>query len=163
MSSPFGGGKNSGSSMPSSSQGLSPESYDTAGGLTNLAAEETGYAQTPLAGGQGQYEAGLTGQMTPAQQASVAQTLQQMNLGTAGNYANLNLGGSTMAQQDMGANQLSSLAQQQQFDTTDEQLGLQAMGLGSSMLGGAGGLLGQAGGIYGQGTSNNLAGRLGSS
>ena len=92
-----------------------------------------------------QFLAGATGQLTPSQQAAVNQTLGQMNLGTAGTYANLGLGGSTMQQQDINANDLASLAQQQAFEAQSEQLGLSGLQQALGYETGGAGALNQAG------------------
>jgi hypothetical protein len=115
--------------------------------LTGLANQEQGFAQTPLTGGQSQYQAGLAGTLTPAQQALTNFTLGQNVLGTNNQYGNLGLGGSTMQSQDQAANRLASLAQQEQIDFQNQQMGLAAMGLGSQMLGESGQLTNAAGGL----------------
>lgn len=124
----------------------------TGGGVSQDISGLQGIAGTELGQGQGiygpaynQFLAGATGQLTPSQQAAVTQTLNQMNLGTAGRYGNLGLGGSTMEQQDLGANQLSSLAQQQAFETQSETLGLDALKAALGFETGAGTALGYAG------------------
>ena len=116
-----------------------------------------------------QFQAGAAGQITPAQQAAVNQTLQQQNLQTAGTYGNLGLGGSTMQTQDTNANAAKSLAQTQGFSTLDESLGLsglqQSLGYQNAGLGalsGALGAFGTAGQILGGatqalGSAGNLA------
>ena len=117
----------------------------------------------------GQYQAGASGQLTPAQQAAVAQTKQQMDLQTAGNYGNLGLGGSTMEGQDINANAQKSLAQTQGFAAQDEQLGLsglaQALGFenaGVGALGTAGGILsGATGALSGAGSAAGSLGNIG--
>lgn len=114
-------------------------------GLQNLGGTLPGEAGQIFGPAYNQFQAGASGQLTPSQQAAVTQTLNQMNLGTAGTYGNLGLGGSTMQQQDVNANQLASLAQQQAFEAQSETLGLQGLqealgyyGGGISALGGAG-------------------------
>lgn len=109
-----------------------------------------------------QFVTGAAGQITPAQQAAVNQTLQQQNLQTAGTYGNLGLGGSTMQTQDTNANAAKSLAQTQGFSTLDESLGLQGLqeagnyyGLGLNALTGAGQILGGATGALN--SAGNLA------
>lgn len=119
--------------------------------LGNLADTETGYGGAFSEGGYDQYLAGLTGQMTPAQQALVSENLNQMNLGTAGTYANLGLGDSTMATQDQNYNSLTSLAQQVAIDQMNEQMGLTAAGVGQGYFGQAVQALGGAGTEYNQG------------
>lgn len=126
-----------------------------------------------------QFQAGAAGQITPAQQAAVNQTLQQQDLATAGTYGKLGLGGSTMETQDVNANAAKSLAQTQGFSTLDETLGLSALqqgalpfeNLGLSALTGAGnilsgatGALTQAGSLAAgeQATQLGLLGSLGS-
>ena len=153
MGSALGGGKggSSGSSSGSTDQ--------IAGELQNLAGLETGTGMNIMGPGYQQYAAGATGQLTPAQQALVTQALGNMNLGTQANYANLGLGGSTMEQQDLNANRLSSLAQQAGLETQSEQLGLQALGEGLSFLNAGSGNLGGAGSIYNQ-DQTNKAGAL---
>lgn len=93
-----------------------------------------------------QFQAGAAGQITPAQQAAVNQTLQQQQLQNAGTYGNLGLGGSTMQTQDSNANLAKSLAQTQAFSTLDEGLGLsglqQSLGYQNAGLGALGGALG---------------------
>ena len=116
-----------------------------------------------------QYQAGAAGQVTPGQQTDIDQTLQQMNLATSGTYANLGLGGSTMENQDVNANQQKSLAQKQQFASMDETLGLSGLGMANtyttqelndlagalSTLTGAGNILGSASGALN--SAGNLA------
>ena len=106
-----------------------------------------------------QFQAGAAGQITPAQQAAVNQTLQQQQLQNASTYGNLGLGGSTMQTQDSNANLAKSLAQTQAFSTLDEGLGLsglqQSLGYqnaGLGALGGALGAFGTAGQILGGAT-----------
>jgi len=107
-----------------------------------------------------QFQAGAKGQVTPAQQAAIAQTKSEMDTQTRGTYGNLGLGGSTMETQDLGSNDLKSLAQETGFSALDEQLGLS--GLSSALgyenaaantLGGATTAYGTAGNILGQGAS----------
>lgn len=116
-----------------------------------------------------QFQAGAAGQITPAQQAAVNQTLQQQNLQTAGTYGNLGLGGSTMQTQDTNANAAKSLAQTQGFANLDETLGLSGLqgslgyqNAGLQSLLGALGVYGTAGQILGGattalGSAGNLA------
>jgi len=133
-------------------------------------------ALAPIIFGQGQndiyptaldqYTAGAQGQVTPAQQAAVDETKQQMDLSTSGTYANLGLGDSTMKTQDLNANKQRSLAQTEGFAAQDEQLGLaglaQALGFetgGVNALGTAGSILsGATGALSGAG---NVAGNIG--
>ena len=158
---PFGGGssKTGGSSSSGSSPGniapLGNELENIAGAQTNIAGQESSVAQPFLSGGTSQYEAGLTGQLTPAQQALTSFTNNQMNTGTASTYANLGLGGSTMQTQDINANDLASLAQQEQIDFQNEQMGMYGATEGGnflnnaiSALSNAGGLLTNAGNVY---------------
>jgi len=105
------------------------------GGIEN---QLTGIASGLSGPGLAQFQAGAAGQLTPSQQAAVNRTLGQMNLNTAGTYSNLGLGGSTMESQDLGANQLASLAQQQAFEAQSERLGLEALQAATGALGGAG-------------------------
>jgi hypothetical protein len=116
-------------------------------GLGNISGTLGGMGSTLFGEGQqiygpayNQFAAGAAGQLTPSQQAAVNQTLSQMNLGTQGAYSNLGLGGSTMEQQDLGANQLASLAQQNAFTMQSETEGLnalsQALGFGQQGIGG---------------------------
>lgn len=109
-----------------------------------------------------QYVTGAAGQITPAQQAAVDQTLQQQNLQTAGTYGNLGIGGSTMETQDLNANKAKSLAQTQGFSSLDETLGLSGLdeaakyyGLQLGSLTGAGQILGGA--TQALGSAGNLA------
>jgi|SRR5215472_856738 len=111
-----------------------------------------------------QYEAGATGQITPAQQAAVAQTKANMDTSTKNTYGNLGLGGSTMQTQDLNANDLSGLAQTEEFSNLDETLGLSGLdqtnkfqSSGASSLGGATTAYGTAGNILGAG-ANALSG-----
>lgn len=146
-----GGGKGGGGSSsggPTSYTDLSPIANELGGistDLLGLAGQQEANAQPLITGGQSQYEAGLTGQLTPAQQALTANTLNQMNVGTASNFANLGLGGSTMEQQDLNANQLASLAQTEGILNQDETLGMTAQQLGEQIMAGAGTSFGQAG------------------
>lgn len=96
-----------------------------------------------------QYKAGAAGQVTPNQQAAIDQTLKQMDLSTEGTYANLGLGGSTMATQDVNANKQKSLAQSAEFSALDEELGLKGL---SSALGF------QSEGVNALGTAGNILG-----
>lgn len=139
--------------------------------LTGLVPQFSGYASQaaglePLFLGQGQndiyptaldqYQAGATGQLTPSEQASVEQTKKEMDLGTRNTYGNLGLGGSTMESQDLGSNDLRSLAQQHGFNVSDETLGLSGLdtalkfeGEGLNALTGAGNILSGATGALG--------------
>ena len=110
--------------------------------LNNIANTVTGAGNTILPAGEGQYMAGLEGKLTPAQQALTNFTLGQNQLRTNQGYANLGLGGSTMNAQDLNADKIQSLAQQEQIDFQNEQAGLAGVGAGA-------GLLGQGAGIYG--------------
>lgn len=124
--------------------GLNASLGNTVGGLGDtLASASSPYLQ----GGASQYQAGLSGQLTPAQQALTQNTLNQENLATQGTYANLGLGGSTMETQDTNANALKSLSQQEAIDFQNEQYGMLASQLGQGMLQGAGGLYNEAGNL----------------
>ena len=126
-----------------------------------------------------QFQAGAAGQITPAQQAAVNQTLQQQQLQNANTYAKFGLGGSTMQTQDSNANIAKSLAQTQGFSTLDEALGLQGLYQGAlpyenagltslldagNILSGATGALNNAGNLATseQATQLGLLGSLGS-
>ena len=155
---PFGG---SGSTASSGGTG-----NPYTGQLGNLAALETGYAQPFLQGGTSQYEAGLSGQLTPAQQALTQFTLGENQQATNARYGSLGLGNSTMNTQDQNANNLTSLAQQEQIDFANEQAGLAAEGAGAGLLGQAGTNLGNAGQQYNTGyntTKQGLTSLLGGS
>jgi hypothetical protein len=104
-----------------------------------------------------QYQAGAQGQITPAQQAAVAQTKQQMDTQTRGTYGNLGLGNSTMESQDLGSNDLRSLAQTQQFSALDETLGLSGLKEALGYEGAANTAFGTAASSLGSG-ANALAG-----
>ena len=108
------------------------------GQLASLGGLQTGLGTAVSGVGLGQLLAGASGQLTPADQALVKSTLDQMNLGTSSRYANLGLGGSTMESQDLGSNQLRSEAESAELAALEERLGLQALQGGESFLGGAG-------------------------
>ena len=108
--------------------------------------QNTGTSILPTA--MSQYTAGAEGVLTPFQQAEVKQNLGQMNLGTEATYGNLGLGGSTMEQQDLNANDLSSLALSAGLSAQSEQLGLSGLTEGLNFLTGATGAFGGAGNIY---------------
>jgi hypothetical protein len=100
----------------------------------NLAGEEIGTGNQILPTAMGQYTAGATGQLTPAQQALSATELSAANTGTAGTYSNLGLGTSTMKTQDLATNQLRNEAEQANLEAQSEQLGLAGLGTGLSFL-----------------------------
>lgn len=150
MSNPFGGkGSGSGSSpsqsTPTDLTPLAAGLESIAGGLTNIAGEQTTAAQPFLAGGTSQYQAGLTDTLTPSQQALSDFELGQANTRTASTFADLGLGGSTMATQDMNANDLANLALKSDISMQNERMGLAAAQLGDQFLGGGGTSLAQAG------------------
>lgn len=74
-----------------------------------------------------QYQTGVAGQLTPAQQALVTQNLGTENVGTQSTYGNLGLGGSTMEGQDLASNVLRSTAEQANIDAQNESLGLSGL------------------------------------
>ena len=170
----FGGGDVSG--VESQLGGVASAAENYAGQAASLEPDFLNIAST--VGGEipsiygpaiSQYQAGAAGQVTPGQQTDIDQTLQQMNLATSGTSANLGLGGSTMENQDVNANQQKSLAQKQQFASMDEQLGLSGLGMANtyttqelndlagalSTLTGAGNILGSASGALN--SAGNLA------
>jgi len=104
-----------------------------------------------------QFQAGASGQLTPAQQAAVAQTKSEMDTQTRGTYGNLGLGGSTMQTQDLNANDLSSLAQTTGFSALDEELGLKGLSQALGYEGAANTSYGTAASSLGSG-ANALAG-----
>jgi hypothetical protein len=117
----------------------------TAGGAgtsttSNIIDQLLSGAAGPMSGGESQYEAGEAGQLTPAQQALTNFTANQNNLATNSTYANLGIPGSSMNTEDLNANNLASLTQQEEIDFQNEQMGLTALGVGSGMLNQAGGL-----------------------
>lgn len=160
--------------MTSAASGSDVSGIESA--LTSLVPQFSDYASqaaalSPGFGAQGtsiygpaadQYVTGAAGQITPAQQAAVNQTLQQQDLQTAGTYGNLGIGGSTMETQDLNANKAKSLAQTQGFSSLDETLGLSGLdeaakyyGLELGSLTGAGQILGGA--TQALGSAGNLA------
>jgi len=133
-------------------------------------------ALAPIIFGQGQndiypsaidqYVAGAHGEITPAQQAAVDETKQQMDLSTTGTYANLGLGDSTMKTQDLNANKQRSLAQTEGFAFQDESAGLDALKTALGFEQGGVGALGTAGQILSGATgalsgAGNVAGSIG--
>lgn len=172
MSGLFGKGGGSGNTSISGLQNTLNQYGQTqaglAGDIASLAPSLLGisntlqsYGSPVLAGGLGQYQAGLSGQLTPAQQALTQYTLGQNTAATNQTYGNLGLGGSTMNTQDLAADRLQSLAQQEQIGFQNEQMGLGALGVGQGLtqagaqdILGAGGLLGQAISGYGQASGN---------
>src|SRR5215471_16982918 len=125
------------------------------GQLASLGGLQTGLGTAVSGVGLGQLLAGASGQLTPADQALVKSTLDQMNLGTSSRYANLGLGGSTMETMDRNANQLRSEAESAELAALEERLGLQALQGGESFLGGAGTNIGNASRDY-QAAYNSL-------
>ena len=155
----FGGTSVSGaesdlSGVASSLESLVPQFQ----GLSQQAA-----ALAPIIFGQGQndiyptalqqYQAGAAGQVTPDQQQAINETLQQMNLSTAGTYGNLGLGPSTMETQDINANKQRSLAQTAAFANQDETQGLAGLQQALGYESGGVGALGTAGQILGGATT----------
>lgn len=124
---------NSGSGSTSSAGEISGLS-DIAQGQVQLANQVQNLGQGVYSQGQDiynpayqQYVSGISGQLTPAQQALVDQNLATSNTGTMGTYGNLGLGGSTMEGQDLGNNQLKSLAEQSNINFGNETLGLEGL------------------------------------
>lgn len=120
------------------------------------------YANAPLQGGQSQYQAGLAGNLTPAQQALSDFTLGQNRTAMDQIYSGLGIGDSTMRTQDLNAANLQSLAQQEQIDFANQQMGLDALKTGAGIDATAGQLLGTSGNLFSQagtqlgGAQNNL-------
>lgn len=107
---------------------------DISEGQVNLANAEIGQGNTIYSQGQSiyspaysQYVSGVTGQLTPAQQALVTQNLGTQNAATASTYGNLGLGGSTMETQGMDSNQLQSEAETANLLAQSETLGLSGL------------------------------------
>jgi hypothetical protein len=111
-----------------------------AGQTSSIINDLMNYGTIAATGGANQYQAGLAGQLTPAQQALTDFTAGQNRTSTANTYADLGLGGSSMATEDQNANNLASLTQQEQIDFQNEQAGLTALGTGTGIINQAGGL-----------------------
>lgn len=110
--------------LSTSAQGLEPNFLNLASLFGTQASDLQGQGGQIFGPSFSQFQAGAQGQITPAQQAAVNQSLQQQNLQTAGTYGNLGLGGSTMETQDTNANAAKLLAQTQGFANLDEITGL---------------------------------------
>lgn len=141
------------------SGGLSNESA-LAGDITNIAGTQTGYGTNVMGTAYNQYEAGATGQLTPAMTALSNEELTQANLGTSGAYSNLGLGGSTMESQDLAANQLQNEAEQANLEAQEETLGLEGLGTGNTILNSAASNYGSAANIT-QSQINSILAALG--
>lgn len=135
----FGGGTNPNNNASSIS------------GLSNVASQQQQLASNLNTQGSdiygpafGQYNSGISGQLTPAQSALVGQNLSTMDTATAGTYGNLGIGGSTMENQDLTGNSMRSLAEQSNINFQNEQLGLSGLQEALGYFGGAGQLLGGA-------------------
>lgn len=74
-----------------------------------------------------QYVQGLTGQLSPSQQALVSENLGTMDTGTSATYSNMGLGGSTMEGQDLASNSLKSMAEQSNINFQNEAEGLSGL------------------------------------
>lgn len=166
---PFGGGggKSGGGSSGAGPGNITPlggELEGIAGGQAGIAGQQASNAQPFITGGTGQYGAGLTGSLTPAQSALTQFTANENALNTANTYGNLGLPGSTMETMDVGGNNLASLAQTEGIDFQNELMGLDAAQMGNAMLssavgslGAAGSTLGNAGGVYNSQEQANLS------
>lgn len=109
----------------------------------------------------GQYQSGVAGQLTPAQQALVTNNLSTENTGTAGTYAGLGLGGSTMESQDIANNTLKSTAEQSNINFQNEQLGLSGLQTADQYYGTSNQALSNAGtALSGASSSTYNAGQL---
>lgn len=85
----------------------------------------------------GQYNAGISGQLTPAQQSLVTQNLGAMDATTRGEYGGLGLGGSTMEGQDLASNALKSMAENANLSFQNETSGLAGLQEALGYYGGA--------------------------
>lgn len=115
--------------------------------VSDIAAEQATYGSDVLPTALAQYQAGASGQLTPAQQAQATSALNQANVGTSAAYGNLGLGNSTMKSQDLAANQLQNLAEQGNLEAQSEELGLAGLQTGNQLLSGATSSYGTAGNL----------------
>lgn len=143
----FGGGGNSVNPNYSASSisGLN----SVANQQSQLAGQLQGQGSNIYGPAFGQYNSGISGTLTPAQDALVGQNLSTMDTTTSGAYGNLGLGGSTMEGQDLAGNSMRSLAEQSNINFQNESLGLQGLQEALGYFGGAGQELG--------GTSQSLS------
>lgn len=144
-------------------------------GLTNIAEGQVGLGNIDITNagniiGKGdqvydpayaQYVSGITGQMTPAQQALVTENLGAMNTKTEGTYGGLGLGGSTMESQDLASNQLKTLAEESNINFGNETVGLEGLSQADQFYNTGANYLNAAEGAYGgASTSTYDAGNL---
>jgi hypothetical protein len=115
------------------SSGISPQAGLTGAqtGLGTLAGIQGGTgAGSIIPTALSQYQAGASGQLTPAQAAAAGNALNEANMSTMAGYSNLGLGDSTMASQDIAQNQLQNLAEQANLEAQSEALGLSGLNTG---------------------------------
>lgn len=117
------------------------------GTLENLGNQEIGYGNTVTPTAINQFQAGATGQLTPAMAALAATNLSSSDTATKGAYSNLGLGGSTMESQDLATNQLRNTAETANLEAQEEQLGLEGAGVGLNFLNAGGGQYMNAGSL----------------
>lgn len=145
-----------------STLGGSSTQSNIASSLQSLANTEIGTGSQINQTAMEQYQAGASGQLTPAQSAMATNALNQANLGTQGAYSNLGLGNSTMESQDIAGNQLQNLAEQANLEAQSEELGLQGLGMGLNYYNAGGSSLEGAANVTQQQIADILAALQGS-
>lgn len=122
-----GGGSNSSASEISGLTGNSQYQQQLASNVENQGNQVFGEAGQIYSPAYSQYVQGLTGQLSPSQQALVTENLGTMDTGTSATYGNMGLGGSTMEGQDLASNSLKSMAEQSNINFQNEAEGLSGL------------------------------------